>query len=45
MLNLFYKKTQNTKPELSKLDFFSMQNTSNDNNEGDIRHYSPATKE
>jgi len=44
MLNLFNKKTKNTSPDLSKLNFF-MNDISILNNEGETRHYPPATKE
>lgn len=49
MLNLFDKKTKNTSPNLSKLNFFysDISNKENDknNNIGETRHYPPATKE
>lgn len=47
MLNLFDKKTKNTSFDFSKLNFFSGQakDKSNENVNGDTRHYPPATKE
>jgi hypothetical protein len=50
MLNLFDKKTKNTSPDLSKLNFFSATAkdtglTTNKNIKGETRHYPPATKE
>jgi len=50
MLNLFDKKTKNSSPDISKLNFFSATAkdtalTSNKNINGETRHYPPATKE
>lgn len=53
MLNLFDKKTKNTNFDISNantLNFFSSTTkdsalSSNQNNIGETRHYSPATKE
>jgi len=44
MLNLFNKKTKNTNPDLSKLNFF-LDDISNKSNEGVTRHYPPANQE